>query len=100
MPYNVFCGMFSVVAGCVITSNRQLHKSVLTFFDYSPWTEGRVVQSQVGEVLVFLEALVQSPEDRGDGSVAEPERRGGKHVGGRWVRSGIVSPIGSNVTSK
>lgn len=54
----------------------------LTFFDNPPRTEQSVVQSQVGEALVFLEALVQPPEDRRDGSVAEPERGGGEDVGG------------------
>lgn len=71
-----------MLAGYIISSNRQLHKSVLTFFDYSPWTEESVVQSQVGEVLMFLEALIQSPEDRRDGSMAKPECSGGKNIGG------------------
>ena len=56
--------LFSVLAGAIISSNRQLQKRVLTFFDYSPWTEESVEQSQVGEVLMLLEALVQSREDR------------------------------------
>lgn len=55
--------------------------SVMTFFDYSPWTEESVVESQMGEVLMFLKALVQSPEDRRDGSVAETECSSGKHIG-------------------
>lgn len=38
-----FYRVFSVLAGYVISSIRQLHKSVLTFFDYSPWTEESVV---------------------------------------------------------
>lgn len=37
-----FYRIFSVLSGYVISSIRQLHKSVLTFFDYSPWTEESV----------------------------------------------------------
>jgi len=58
------------------------------------------MQPQVGEVLVLLGALVQPPEDGGDGGVAEPERRGGKHVGGRGVRGGIIPPVGPYVIIK
>lgn len=68
----VFWGYFGSTGG-------QL--GVLTFFDESPWSEQGVVQFQAGEELVFLEALVQPPDDGGDGSVAEPERSGGKHIG-------------------
>lgn len=95
-----FYGVFSVLVGYAISSNRQLHKIVLTFFDYSPWTKESVLQSQAGEVLMFLEALIQSPEDWRDGSVAKPECSGGKHIGGRGVRSCIISSIGSNVMFK
>lgn len=49
---------------------------------------------------MLLEALVQSPEGWSDGSVAEPECSGGKHIGGRGVRSWIISPIVSDVTFK
>lgn len=80
-----------------MSSNRKLHNSALTFFDYSPRTEESVVQSQVGEVLVVLVACVQPPEDRRDGSVAEPECGCGKNIGGGGVHSWIVSSVGSNV---
>lgn len=58
------------------------------------------MQSQVGEVLMFLEALIQSPEDWRDSSVAEPECSSGKNIGGCGVRSWIISPIGSNIIFK
>lgn len=40
------------------------------------------MQAQVWEALVLLEALVESPEDRGDGGMAKPEGGGGEDVGG------------------
>lgn len=56
------------------------------------------MQTQVREALVLLEALVESPEDRRHGGVAEPEGGGSKDVGGRRVRCRVVSPVGPDVT--
>lgn len=55
------------------------------------------MQSQVGEALILLEALIQSAEDWGDGSMAEPECGCGEHVGDRGVHRWIISPVGTNV---
>lgn len=78
----LFEDVFSLLTGYVISSKRKLHWSTLTFFDYSPRTEESLVQSQVGEVLMFLEVLIQSPDDWRDGSVAEPECSSCEHIGG------------------
>lgn len=86
------------VAGLILVSWGSIRKSALTFLDYSPRTEKRLVNPQVGEALVLLEALVKSAEGWRDGSVSEPERGRGKHIGGRGVHSWIISLVGSNIT--
>lgn len=92
--------VFTVLAGHLMRSSRRLQTSGLTFFDYSPWTEESTVQSQVRVELMFLEALVQSRVDGGQGRVAEPECSCGKNIGGWRVHIWIISSIGSNVMIK
>lgn len=76
------------------------HKIIQTLFDESPRTEESLMQIQRGEAFMFLEALVESPENWGNSGMAKSECSSREHIGGWGLCSWIIAPIGTNVKIK
>lgn len=73
---------------------------MFTFSNESPGAEECLLEVQGGEALVFLEALVESPEPRWDGHVTKAKRSRGEHVWHRRIHGVVIARVWTDILVK